>query len=192
MFCAQAAQSDEDALIVHRGERCYAVLNLYPYGSGHLMIVPFRHVAAPGDLDADERAGAVGAARPGARRRSRAALGAQGHNVGFNLGTAAGAGIEDHLHLHVVPRWSGDVNFMPVLADVRVMPQAPLRDARCAGRGLADTRIAAMTLDPSVFKAYDVRGIVPDELDADGATASCAPTWTSSSRARWRSAATCG
>jgi ATP adenylyltransferase len=130
VFCAQAAQSDEDALIVHRGERCYAVLNLYPYGSGHLMIVPFRHVAAPGDLDSDERlelwellAQALEALESG--------LGAQGHNVGFNLGKVAGAGIDDHLHLHVVPRWSGDVNFMPVLADVRVMPQA-LSETRAA------------------------------------------------------------
>jgi ATP adenylyltransferase len=130
VLCAQAAKSDEEALIVHRGERCYAVLNLYPYGSGHLMIVPFRHVAVPADLDAGERtelwellAQALDALESG--------LGAQGHNVGFNLGTAAGAGIEDHLHLHVVPRWSGDVNFMPVLADVRVMPQA-LSETRAA------------------------------------------------------------
>ncbi|MDP9259764.1 MAG: HIT domain-containing protein [Actinomycetota bacterium] len=122
VFCAQLAQSDEDALIVHRGELCYAVLNLYPYGSGHLMIVPFRHVAGPGDLDASERA-EFWELLAQALQALEGALGAQGHNVGFNLGAAAGAGIEDHLHLHVVPRWSGDVNFMPVLADVRVMPQ---------------------------------------------------------------------
>jgi ATP adenylyltransferase len=122
VFCAQLAQSDEDALIVHRGELCYAVLNLYPYGSGHLMIVPFRHVAGPGDLDAAERA-EFWELLAQALQALEGALGAQGHNVGFNLGAAAGAGIEDHLHLHVVPRWSGDVNFMPVLADVRVMPQ---------------------------------------------------------------------
>ena len=73
----------------------------------------------------------MGAARPRPWRRSRARSGAQGHNVGFNLGTAAGAGIEDHLHLHVVPRWVGDINFMPVLADVRVMPQA-LSETRTA------------------------------------------------------------
>lgn len=122
VFCAHAARSDEDALIVHRGERCYAVLNLYPYCSGHLMIVPFRHVAAPGDLDADERA-ETWELLARALQTLEGALGAQGHNVGFNLGAVAGAGIDDHLHLHVVPRWSGDVNFMPVLADVRVMPQ---------------------------------------------------------------------
>ena len=130
VFCAQAAQSDEEALIVHRGDRCYAVLNLYPYGSGHLMIVPFRHVAAPADLDADERA-ELWELLTRALQALEAGLGAQGHNVGFNLGAVAGAGIEDHLHLHVVPRWSGDVNFMPVLADVRVMPQA-LSETRAA------------------------------------------------------------
>jgi ATP adenylyltransferase len=130
VFCAQAGQSDEEALIVHRGERSYAVLNLYPYASGHLMIVPFQHVAAPGDLDADERMEMWELLAQALQALERG-LGAQGHNVGFNFGAAAGAGIEDHLHLHVVPRWSGDVNFMPVLADVRVMPQA-LSETRAA------------------------------------------------------------
>jgi ATP adenylyltransferase len=122
VFCEQASRSDEDALIVHRGEHCYVVLNLYPYGSGHLMVVPFRHVSSPGDLDLAERA-ELWDLLTRALTALEAAIGAQGHNVGVNLGTAAGAGIEDHLHLHVVPRWHGDVNFMPVLADVRVMPQ---------------------------------------------------------------------
>jgi ATP adenylyltransferase len=130
VFCAKAAQSDEDALIVHRGERCYAVLNLYPYTSGHLMIVPFRHLGAPGELDAEERAD-MWELLDQALRALEGALGAQGHNVGFNLGTVAGAGIDDHLHQHVVPRWGGDVNFMPVLADVRVMPQL-LSETRAA------------------------------------------------------------
>ena len=122
VFCDQAAQSDEEALIVHRGEHCYVVLNLYPYGSGHMMILPFRHVSSPGDLDAGERT-ELWDLLDHALTATREGLNAQGHNVGFNLGTAAGAGIADHLHLHVVPRWQGDVNFMPVLADVRVMPQ---------------------------------------------------------------------
>jgi ATP adenylyltransferase len=122
VFCDQASQTDEEALIVHRGEHCYVVLNLYPYGSGHLMILPFRHVSSPGDLNADERT-ELWDLLDRSLRATREGLNAQGHNVGFNLGTAAGAGIEDHLHLHVVPRWQGDVNFMPVLADVRVMPQ---------------------------------------------------------------------
>jgi ATP adenylyltransferase len=130
VFCNHASQSDEEALIVHRGERCYVVLNLYPFGSGHLMIVPFRHVAAPGDLDAAERA-ELWELLDRSLEAIESALKAEGHNIGFNLGAAAGAGIADHLHLHVVPRWPGDYNFMPVLADVRVMPQH-LADTRAA------------------------------------------------------------
>ena len=124
VFCAQAGQSDEDALIVHRGERCYVVLNLYPYGSGHLMIVPFRHVAAPGRSRRGRAHRALGAARRS--RWRRLAAGARARRVTTSASTSArppAPGIEDHLHLHVVPRWNGDVNFMPVLADVRVMPQ---------------------------------------------------------------------
>jgi ATP adenylyltransferase len=130
VFCNHASQSDEEAQIVHRGERCYVVLNLYPFGSGHLMIVPFRHVAAPGDLDAAERA-ELWELLDRSLEAIESALKAEGHNIGFNLGAAAGAGIADHLHLHVVPRWPGDYNFMPVLADVRVMPQH-LADTRAA------------------------------------------------------------
>ena len=137
VFCNHLTQSDEDALIVHRGERTYVVLNLYPFGSGHLMIVPMRHVATPGELDAGERA-EVWELLDQSLVAIEGALGAQGHNVGFNLGAAAGAGITDHLHLHVVPRWSGDYNFMPVLADVRVMPQY-----------LAETRAALVAAWPS-------------------------------------------
>ena len=130
VFCTKPELSDEDALIVHRGEHCYVVLNLYPYTNGHLMVLPYRHVATPGELDGAERTElwelldhSLGALS--------AALSAQGHNVGLNLGAAAGAGIADHLHLHVVPRWRGDVNFMPALADVRVMPQL-LEETRLA------------------------------------------------------------
>jgi ATP adenylyltransferase len=123
VFCeAPAAGDDEASLIVHRGRTCLVLLNLYPYANGHLLITPYRHVAAPGELTAEERAelwelldDALGALDRSLRPH--------GCNVGLNLGRAAGAGIEGHLHLHVVPRWSGDVNFMPVLADVRVMPQ---------------------------------------------------------------------
>ena len=155
---------------MHRGERCYVVLNLYPYGSGHLMIVPYRHVAAPGDLDADERAEMWELLDQLAGRDSTARSARRATTSASTSARAAGAGIEDHLHLHVVPRWDGDVNFMPVLADVRVMPQHLLETrVRRSSRGVARPSIAAMTLDPSVFKAYDVRGIVPDELDADGA-----------------------
>jgi ATP adenylyltransferase len=130
VFCTKPELSDEDALIVHRGEHCYVVLNLYPYGSGHLMILPYRHVATPGELDGAERT-ELWELLHRSLQALEAALSAQGHNVGLNLGGAAGAGIADHLHVHVVPRWRGDVNFMPVLADVRVMPQL-LEETRAA------------------------------------------------------------
>ena len=138
VFCNHLKQSDEDALIVHRGERSYVVLNLYPFGSGHLMIVPSRHVAAPRRSRTPRSAPSSGSCSTARSRRSRRHSEPQGHNVGFNLGAAAGAGIADHLHLHVVPRWSGDYNFMPVLADVRVMPQY-----------LAETRAALVAAWPA-------------------------------------------
>ena len=92
VFCSKPSQSDEEALIVHRGEHCYVVLNLYPYGSGHLMIVPFRHVADPGELDGPERAEFWDLLDRSLRALEKA-LSAEGHNVGLNLGGAAGAGI---------------------------------------------------------------------------------------------------
>ena len=122
MFCDMLAQDDETALIVHRGEACFVLLNRYPYASGHVMVAPVRHVAAPGELDGPERS-ELWELLDRSLATLAAAFAPHGHNVGLNLGRAAGAGIEDHLHLHVVPRWSGDTNFMPILADVRVMPQ---------------------------------------------------------------------
>jgi ATP adenylyltransferase len=120
--------SDEEGLIVARGDLVYVVLNLYPYNGGHVLVVPYRHVADYTDLTLEETAEfsdftkrAVGALRR--------ASGAQGFNIGMNLGGVAGAGIAAHLHQHVVPRWGGDTNFMPVVARTRVLPQL-----------LADTR----------------------------------------------------
>lgn len=132
-FCVIPAMSDEDGLIVHRGETAYAVLNLYPYNSGHLMAVPFRHVADYPDLteaETDE----IARITQQSMRVVRAVSGAQGFNLGMNQGVAAGAGIAPHLHQHVVPRWGGDTNFMPVIARTKVLPQL-LRDTR---RLLAD------------------------------------------------------
>jgi ATP adenylyltransferase len=98
------------------------MLNLYPYAHGHLMVAPLRHVADPGALDEAERAQMWDLLDRSLNALS-AAMSPDGFNTGMNLGRVAGAGIEHHLHLHVVPRWSGDTNFMPVLADVRVMPE---------------------------------------------------------------------
>jgi ATP adenylyltransferase len=121
-FCRIPRLSDEDGLIVARGRQVYAVLNLYPYNSGHLMVVPYRHVADYADLDAAETA-EVAAFTQRALGTLRSASGAQGFNVGMNLGGAAGAGIAAHLHQHVVPRWGGDTNLMPVVARTKVLPQ---------------------------------------------------------------------
>ena len=121
-FCEIPGLSDADGLIVARGETAYAVLNLYPYNAGHLMVVPFRHVAAYDELSGAE-AGEVAAMTQHALRAMRHASGAQGFNVGMNLGTVGGAGIAAHLHQHVVPRWGGDTNFMPVVGHTRVLPQ---------------------------------------------------------------------
>jgi ATP adenylyltransferase len=121
-FCLIPQRSDEDGLIVARGRSVFAVLNLYPYNAGHLMVVPYRHVPDYTDLVVDEVA-EFGAFTQTAMRVVRAVSGAHGFNVGMNQGAIAGAGIADHLHQHVVPRWGGDTNFMPVIGLTRVLPQ---------------------------------------------------------------------
>ena len=123
VFCRAAAGSDEQALVVHRGERAFVLLNRFPYASGHLMVAPKRHVGEFGELEDEEvvelhRLASVGM---GALAQTYAP---QGYNVGWNLGRVAGAGIVDHVHLHVVPRWESDSNFMPVTAGTRVLPQS--------------------------------------------------------------------
>ena len=121
-FCLIPKVSDEDGLITARGETVFAVLNLYPYNAGHLMVVPYRHVPDYTDLTPDEVA-EFGAFTQTAMRVVREISGAHGFNVGMNQGHIAGAGIADHLHQHAVPRWGGDTNFMPVLGLTRVLPQ---------------------------------------------------------------------
>jgi ATP adenylyltransferase len=124
IFCAAAA-SNEDAAhgVVHRGERCLVMVNAYPYNSGHLMVAPHRHVGGLDELDANELA-EVSALTNRALGALRAVMAPDGFNLGVNLGEVAGAGFADHVHQHVVPRWEGDTNFMPAIADTRVMPQA--------------------------------------------------------------------
>ncbi len=121
-FCRIPKQDDAETLIVRRGKSAYAVLNLYPYNPGHLMVVPFRHVADYAELTADEAAEVAELTRQ-ALVALRTATGAHGFNVGMNLGTVAGAGIAAHLHQHVVPRWGGDTNFMPVVGHTKVLPE---------------------------------------------------------------------
>ena len=127
-FCVAPTLTDEEALIVARGELVYAILNLYPYNSGHVLVCPYRHVADYTELSAAESA-EFGDFTIRAIRALRVASGPHGFNIGMNLGSVAGAGIAAHLHQHVVPRWGGDTNFMPVVGRTRVLPQL-----------LADTR----------------------------------------------------
>jgi ATP adenylyltransferase len=124
VFCAAPAADDDEAnLIVHRSERCFVILNKFPYTNGHLMVAPYEHLATLPEVDAETVTELMGLAQ-------RAMVGLEerysphGYNVGFNQGRVAGAGFEHHIHMHVVPRWGGDTNFMPVLADTRVMPQS--------------------------------------------------------------------
>jgi len=122
VFCNAAAGDDEEQLVVHRGDLAFVLLNKFPYTSGHLMVAPYRHGANFGDL-ADQEALEVHRLATQAIAALGAVYSPQGFNVGWNIGRVAGAGIVDHGHLHVVPRWGGDTNFMPVLADVRVLPE---------------------------------------------------------------------
>jgi ATP adenylyltransferase len=121
-FCRVPGLSDAEGLIVARGSLVYAVLNLYPYNSGHLLICPYRHVADYTELD-DAETAELAAFTKTAMHTLRAASGAQGFNIGMNMGDVAGAGIAAHLHQHVVPRWGGDANFMPVIGRTKVLPQ---------------------------------------------------------------------
>ena len=123
IFCDKPGEnSDADNLIVERGPTCFVILNAFPYNNGHLMVVPYRHVDHPGLLDPEELTEMMTTAARMTGFLSEISH-PDGYNIGMNVGSAAGAGIAAHLHLHVVPRWNGDTNFMPVLADTKVMPQ---------------------------------------------------------------------
>jgi ATP adenylyltransferase len=122
VFCAAVEGHDQERLVVRRGTRAIVVLNKFPYSSGHFMVAPLRHVGEFGELEGDEvlELHRLASAGMGALAETYSP---QGYNVGWNLGRIAGAGIVDHVHLHVVPRWAGDTNFMPVLADTKVLPE---------------------------------------------------------------------
>ena len=124
-FLTEAAQTSDDAahLVVARRKNTFLLMNRYPYAVGHLMAVPYRKVADLAELTGEERAELWELAEL-AEILLRTVANAQGFNIGLNIGAAAGAGVADHLHLHIVPRWAGDNNFMPVLAEVRVLAEA--------------------------------------------------------------------
>jgi ATP adenylyltransferase len=121
-LCAEGAGEIDDSLVVHRGERVFAVLNKFPYSSGHLLVAPYEHL---GELAAlgDETVLEIHHQTLAAIDALRAVYRPDGFNLGWNIGRPAGAGIPDHVHLHIVPRWSGDTSFMPVLGDVKVLPE---------------------------------------------------------------------
>jgi ATP adenylyltransferase len=124
VFCAAREPGDDRTrLVVHRSERAYLILNLFPYGTGHLMAVPNRHVATIVDADPSDLADTMALVQRAVRALAEEYR-PDGFNIGMNHGRAAGAGIVDHLHVHVVPRWSGDSNFISVLGEVRVLPEA--------------------------------------------------------------------
>jgi ATP adenylyltransferase len=122
LFCSVVEADDEAGLIVHRGQEAFALLNKFPYASGHLMVAPYRHVGEFAELADGEVLEIHRLAGQGMGALAQL-YGPQGFNVGWNLGRIAGAGVVDHVHLHLVPRWAGDTNFMPVLADVKVLPE---------------------------------------------------------------------
>ena len=122
IFCEAPRKSDEESLIVYRSTHSYIIMNLYPYNTGHVMVVPFRHVASIEELSDEELLDLMRTTKI-ALKIIRMAYNPDGFNIGVNIGRVAGAGIEDHVHIHVVPRWNGDTNFMPVIAGVKVIPQ---------------------------------------------------------------------
>ncbi|WP_129669676.1 HIT family protein [Phytoactinopolyspora endophytica] len=127
-LCTIPAKADDDGLVVRRGAQVYAVLNLHPYNPGHLMVVTYRHVGEFEALTEDETSELTSMTRE-AIVAIKAASEPHGFNVGINLGGVAGGSLSEHLHQHVVPRWSGDANFMTVLGDTKIMPQL-LSDTR--------------------------------------------------------------
>ncbi len=142
-FCAAPAGTDQDGLIVHRGERCYVVLNLYPYNSGHLLVCPYEHVASYADISPQTRA-ELGELSARAMDVLGSVMGAQGFNLGMNQGAVSGAGVAGHLHQHIVPRWGGDMNFFPIIAHTKALPEllgdTRLRLAQAWEQEAADAR----------------------------------------------------
>lgn len=122
IFCHKVSSSDDQEHILHRGEFCYIALNRYPYSNGHLMVIPYLHVPSLEDLDT-ATLGEMMQLVNHSLAALREAYAPHGFNVGVNLGKAAGAGIADHVHMHVVPRWMADTNFMPVVGETRVIPE---------------------------------------------------------------------
>jgi len=139
IFCEKPRQQkDEENLIVHRGERAFVIMNIFPYNNGHLLIAPYKHVPDLDGLDDDDLLEVMNLTRRSTEALRRAAS-PHGFNIGINVGQVAGAGIADHIHLHIVPRWSGDTNFMPVVGDTKVIPEALAETYAKLKRGFQET-----------------------------------------------------
>jgi len=124
LFCRVIKEDrDEENHVLVRKERCFIMLNLYPYNNGHLMVSPYAHVASLEKLENDDR-NALFETVTNAIANLRKEMSPEGFNIGINIGTVAGAGISDHVHVHIVPRWAGDTNFMPVIGEAKVISQA--------------------------------------------------------------------
>ena len=121
VFC-DAQQNEQSSLIVFHGRTCFVILNLYPYNNGHLIVIPNRHVASLEEASAEELGELIALTRR-AEMALREAYAPHGMNMGINLGKPAGAGVLDHVHMHIVPRWNGDTNFMTIVGDTRVLPE---------------------------------------------------------------------
>jgi ATP adenylyltransferase len=135
IFCTKPAESrDRENLILYRGVHAFVMLNAFPYNNGHLLVIPYRHTSSMDDIDAGASA-ELWLLLAKSRSALSKAFNPDGFNVGINLGRAAGAGIDTHLHVHIVPRWSGDSNFMPVIGETKVISQS-LEDAYDALKGL--------------------------------------------------------
>jgi ATP adenylyltransferase len=138
IFCAKPAENrDEENLILHRSGLSFIILNAFPYNNGHLMVAPYRHVGDLDDLSDEEALEVVRLVTLG-KKTLTAAFRPDGFNIGVNLGRTGGAGIVDHVHVHVVPRWDGDTNFMPVTAGTKVMPQALERTYQALRQAMAE------------------------------------------------------
>lgn len=121
-FCRAPELDDDEGLIVHRGKTAYALLNLYPYNSGHLLVCPYRHIATY-DLASPDEVAEIGALTQTGMRVLREVARCDGFNLGMNQGQVAGAGVDEHLHQHIVPRWTSDANFLPIIARTKALPQ---------------------------------------------------------------------
>lgn len=157
---ALASADDPDSLVVHRGRHAFVIMNLFPYNTGHMMVVPNRRVSSLDQLESDERAELMELITA-ATEVGGTVLQCDGFNVGLNIGSVAGAGIAQHLHLHVVPRWLGDANFMPLTADTMVLPELlPATTARIKGEFCAR---AARVENPDIHSTAGAIVYLPDE-----------------------------